>query len=285
MENRNIEEYITRSTGELVEGIVVDIKTLEKDAKQKAKWNQIFKAKKTETPFTFYLMETVKELIKEFQNDPDSKGTYLGYILILNTYLNYENELFLNDNAKKPLNRTGIKDVLGIKCKTASKQFIDYSLDKGILKEVKTSKGKGFAMNDKYTIRGETKDPHKLRMYNKEIRQMAEEYSAEDLSFLYSLTPFIDYHFNSVCLNPYETDPALIDTASIADIMDMTGLSRRSVFYKLNNLKINSEPAFVTVRSGGAYFVIANPDILSRNYFEDGDKIKSLFKFPVLQKN
>lgn len=285
MENRNLKSIIMEETGERKRAIVIDEKTLKKYDKQTTKKNQIQRAKKTENPFTFYLMKSVRELIEELRNDPDSKGTYLGYILLLNTYLNYENELHLNDNAKKPLNRTGIRKALKIKSNHTSKAFIDYSLDKGILKEVKTSKGKGFAMNIKYTIRGKAKDPYKLRMYNKELRQMAEEYSAEDLSFIYSLTPYIDYHFNSVCLNPFETDPAWIDSASIADIMEITGLSRRSVFYKLNNLEVNGKPAFATVGRGRSFFVIANPNILSRNYFDEDDKINLLFNFPALRKD
>ena len=275
--------YVDTETGEQQNGILTTEETLLKDQKRR----EAYKARQARTreyrrdtnPFTFYFMSTIRELLNVLQGDPRMKNTYLGYLLVLNTHLKMNtNVLYEFDNVKKPLNRGGIARVLKIGNGGTSKKFIDFMIEKGVLLEVKTDNGKGFAINEQYSLRGSTDTPEKLRVYHKAIRQMYEDIEPEDFSFIYSLIPYVEYDHNMLAHNPYETDISKLDTLDVDDIAEITGLSSRAVYYKLNRLKLHGHPIFITVKSGGGYYFIIDPDVLARKYFAKDDKIRNLFK-------
>ena len=224
-------------------------------------------------------MSTVRELLNDLQSDSRMKNTYLGYILVLNTHLKiHTNILYEFDNVKKPLNRDGIARVLNSGNRGTAKNFIDLMIEKGVLKEVKTNYGKGFAMNEQYSLRCNTKNPYKLRVYHKAIRQMYEDIEPEDFGFIYSLIPYIEYDHNILAHNPYEDDTSNLDTLNVNDIAEITELAPRRVYDEINRLKLSDQPIFITVKSGGGYYFIIDPDVLARNYFAKDDKIRDLFK-------
>lgn len=277
-------KYVDFETGEIREGVFTDKELIENDRKRR-EYAEYKDKTRTETPFTFYFMSAIRELLEELRTEPRMKNTYLGYLLILNTYLNYENVLYQHENAKKPLNRGGIKKVLKIGNRQTSKKFIDLMLEKGVLKEVKTDNGKGFAMNEKYTLRGSTDDPQKVKVFNKTIRQMYEDNTASDFSFIYSLIPYVEFNHNILCRNPYEKDPSKLETLTIDDVMELTDVSQTTAYDKLNKLKLDGQPVFITVKTGGGYYYVANPDVLARKYFAKDDKIRALFKPKAISPN
>ena len=78
--------------------------------------------------------------------------------------------------------------------------------------------------------------------------------------------------------NPYEDDTSKLKTLNVNDIAVITGLAPRTVYDKINRLKLSDQPIFITVKSGGGYYFIIEPDVLARNYFAEDDKIRDLFK-------
>lgn len=207
MTTYGMKTYIDPETGELLEGDLHTEERIEQDRIAGEKQRKRIKAKQDhdrkkssgdELTFHFSLMENIKGLLQDLDEDKRTKRTYQGYILQLQTYTNYENILYLSNENKKPLNRTGIQKVLGISKQRNAKPFIDLMVDLSVLEQVKTDNSNGFKMNRKYSLKGKTNNKKVVKVFNENVRQLYKENSAGDVSFLYSLIPYISYEDNVI---------------------------------------------------------------------------------------
>ena len=274
--------YVELETGEVGAGIFTPEETILKQEKQR----ELIKArkeyeKKVSTgdalEFTNGFMENVRELLKELDRNERTKRTYNGYILQLQTYTNYENELYLNKQSRKPLNRTGIAKVLNIKNRSKSKEFIDLMLDLGVLKHVKTDNGKVFVMNEKYSIRGEPYNNKYVKFFHNSIRQVYEENSADDVAFLYALLPYVSLEDNVLAHNPYEQNPSKLDVLTSKDIAQLTGVSVDTVYRKKDRMTFNNLAVFKTETKLGKTNYVINPLVFYRKPYEPSDLIVRSF--------
>ena len=274
--------YVELETGEVGAGIFTPEETILKQEKQRELIKtKIDYEKKVATgdalDFTKGLMENVKELLEELDQSPQTKRTYKGYILQLQTYTNYDNELFLNKQSHKPLNRKGIAELLNIKNRTYSKEFIDIMLELGVLSSVQTAKGKGFAMNSDYSMRGRSSNSQYVKFFHNSIRQVYKENSADDVAFLYSLLPYVSLEDNVLAHNPYEQEPSKLDVMTGKDIAEITGVSLNVVYRKKNRMTFNNLAVFKTETKLGKTNYVINPLVFYRKDGEPNETIVRSF--------
>lgn len=264
---------------------VVGIETLEQ-RRAKEKQRAIIKAEKEyaqkvssgeDLPFSFSFMDRIPTLLKSLEKEKEVKSTYLGYLLILQTYMDYSNVLKVSEQGK-PMKRKDIGEVTGQKNKMRLKVFIDLMLKKGIFSVVQTKKGKGFKMNKKYVIRGEPRDKHTVKVFNETVRDLYKENSAESISFLYKLIPYISSEDNVICHNPYERDPTEIECMTVKDIAEVTGLTDNSVHKKKSSMTFKGMAVFKTEIKNGKYNFVINPLVFYRKKYEPDNAIVRSFR-------
>lgn len=261
--------YRNMETGELFENVAyVVTEEQAKKAKEKKTYEKLT-SNGENLKFTFSFMDQVKELTLALIKDKGIKSTYLGYLLMLQTYIRYkDNVLYKNQQSAKPLKRTDIGEVLSVSNRSKLKAFLDTMIEKEILQEVKTDKGEGFKFNEKYAIRGKVKDNRIVKVFTENMRQLYKDNPAEDVSFLYTLLPYISYLDNVVAFNPHEPDPSLIEVMSIKDMAEVTGLSEIAVKKKKNRMRFNGMYVFKSERKGNTYNHVVNPLLFYRKPYE-----------------
>lgn len=274
--------YVDTETGELQNGILNTEEMLRNQEKQRQRMRakKAYERKATTgdtLAFTFGLMENIKDLLEELDQNERTKRTYKGYILQLQTYTNYENELYLNKQSSKPLNRTGIAKVLGINNRTKSKQFIDLMLELGVLFHVKTDNGKAFVMNKEYSLKGKTRNKEIIKIFNESVRQVFKENSADDVAFLYALLPYVSYEDNVLAHNPHEQNPSKLDVLTSKDIAQLTGVSVDTVYRKKDRMTFNNLAVFKTETKLGKTNYVINPLVFYRKPYEPSDSIVRSF--------
>lgn len=283
-EYNNIEQLVDPATGEYKEGIFTDIETLIKRSKRLEHLEEqriIEKAIEdgTALSFTNLYMINIKELIGELEESKYTKRTYLGYLLLLQSYVDYNGILRKNSQTVKPFNRSDIKKVLNIASWDTTREFIELLIDKSVIKEVKTAKGKGFEMASAYCFKGkkEEEQPH-IKSFNKTIRQVYAENSASDVSFLFSLIPYVSYRDNVLSHNPYEEQPEYLDVLSTKDIAEITGVSVDTVYRVIKRMTFDGLAVFKTEGKNGLRNYVINPIVVYRKQGEPAEAIVRSFK-------
>ena len=226
--------------------------------------------------FTFTYMENIKKLFEILQQNKCTKGTYMGYLLQLQTYLTFDNEL-IDDKTDKPLNRTGIGKVLKVSDRKQSRKFINLMIDEGLLKEVKGENGKYFEMNNRYSFRGRTRSKKVAKIFNKSIRSVYKDNLPADVAFLYLLIPYVSLEENVLAHNPYEQNPSKLDVLINKDIAQLTGVSIDTVYRKKDRMIFNGLYVFKTETKGAKTNYVINPLVFYRHHGEPHESIVRSF--------
>ncbi|WP_273850066.1 hypothetical protein [Guptibacillus spartinae] len=269
-------EYINRDTGEIHEFAYARTVDQEKAYQEK---KQREDSRKKAKAFTFSNMENAKEAIEVLTT------VELGYFLVLQTYVRYEdNVLIKSSHNPVPMNRGDIGEVLGINNRSQIKKHIDNFLDKEMMStKAITVEGKqvdAFVINNKYHFKGRTENKRVVKAFSEQIRKLYQaninkknKKKPADMGFLYLILPYINYENNVLCTNPFETEGEVIEALSIADICKITGLDKKNVQAKINNLKWDGMTVFAKVLKGRKTHLKLNPFVF---YRKDGEPDKSL---------
>ena len=273
--------YVDLETGELQNGILNTEEMLRNQEKQRKAINAkiVHTAKRNrgeDLEFTFTYMDNIKKLFETLQQNKRTKATYMGYLLQLQTYLTFDNEL-IDDKTDKPLNRTGIGKVLKISDRKQSRKFINLMIDEGVLKEVKGEHGKYFEMNKRYSFRGRTRSKKVAKIFNKSIRSVYKDNIPADVSFLYLLIPYVSLEDNVLAHNPYEQNPSKLDVLTSKDIAQITGVSLDTVYRKKDRMTFNGLYVFKTETKGAKTNYVINPLVFYRHHGEPNESIVRSF--------
>ncbi|RSK27470.1 hypothetical protein EJF36_11560 [Bacillus sp. HMF5848] len=269
-------EYVNLATGEKHEFAFTRTPEQQKAYQERQRREN---SRKKAKAFTFSDMENAKEVIEMLTT------VELGYFLVLQTYVRYEdNVLIKSTHNPVPMKRGDIGEVLGITNRSHIKKHIDNFLDKGMM-SLKTIKVDGkevdaFAINNKYHFKGRTENKKVAKTFSEQIRKLYQaninkrnKKKPADMGFLYLILPYINYENNLLCSNPFETDGGNIDALSVADICKITGLDKKNVQSKINNLKWDGMTVFAKVLKGRKTHLKVNPFVF---YRKDGEPDKSL---------
>lgn len=280
--------YIDGQTGEVIPGIarfttvqqeLEQMKTRERQVKRLKAQEEYRKRALAGTTlsYTFNFMEHLKEVSKELIEDKQVKGTYLGYFLYLQRFMNYEGVLYKNKQSKRPLKRTEVYELVGINNRATGSRFIKALIDKGLLFEIKTDEGKGYKVNGRYAFKGKGNARDTVKVFNENMSTLFDENTAGALSFMYLLLPYVHFDTNIICKNVNETDPSEINALSLEDIATVTGLSTERARKKLSSIKYNGLYAVLKVTKGRESFYKVNPFLYYRQYGEPDESLKADF--------
>jgi biotin operon repressor len=269
-------EYLNLATGEVKEFAFTRTPEQQKAFQERQKREG---SRKKAKAFTFSDMENAKEVIEMLTT------TELGYFLVLQTYVRYEDNVLIKSTHKPvPMKRKDIGEVLGITNRSHIKKHVDNLLDKGMMSittvQVGVKEVDAFVINNHYHFKGRTENKKVAKTFSEQIRKLYQaninkknKRKPADMGFLYLILPYINYENNVLCFNPFETDGRDIVALSVADICRITGLDKKNVQSKINNLKWDGMTVFAKVLKGRKTHLKVNPFVF---YRKDGEPDKSL---------
>lgn len=208
--------------------------------KERDKAKHGFKKDRQAKTFTITDMDNIKTL-QEGKGMSGLNAKHLGYFLMLQSYVNWDNVLFKSREAKTPMNRKEIGEVLELGNGGTVKRNIETLIKHELLFEIDYTLKDGtvspaLKVNDLYHYKGATNSKHFLKGFNTTVRELYKQSGAGDLGFIYALLPYVHQEQNVLCKNPYELDPLKIDVLTLKDMAEITGLSDRSVREKRSEL-------------------------------------------------
>ncbi len=241
--------------------------------------------------FTFGDMDSIREIkedvrmAKELKDKTALSCIELGYLLVLQTYTNFDGILYESSQAMKPMNRVSIGRVLGIKKSNTVTQLVDKLLENELLIEVEEplengKTAKGFKVNEKYHFKGKSKNRNVVKVFSTKVREAYGELKPADLGLLYMILPYISYETNVLCHNPYEQDARKIEAMSIDDLVKITGYSLAELKRKITNMKFGEYTVFSkTTKNRKVHFTV-NPLVF---YRKEGEAPQALVNTFLIQ--
>ncbi len=217
--------------------------------------------------FTFTDMENITRVIATI----DEK--HCGYLLYLQCFISYEGVLINADRSKTPMNKADIQRAVGLK-RTAFGDFFRSMVAKGIIVE----EDEVYYVNDAYHFKGNTSNVNTIKSFTAKVRELYTARNAKKLGFIYKLLPYIHFETNTVCANPFEKDVKEIRQLSKSEIADITGLTEKTVYSYLRNMKLGDEFVFAEIRSGNYRYYKINPFIFYRKRGRPDATLREMFQ-------
>lgn len=270
------ETFVRASTGEVVE--IASYRTPEQAEAYKEKVKLTEDRGKSHA-FTFSDMNNAQEVIQMLTT------IELGYFLVLQTYIDYTNNaLIVSTHNPVPMNKGQIAEALGIANRSKAKKNIDKFIEKGLLIEKNLNyQGKqynAYCINEKYHFKGKTNNKAVAKSFSTQIRKIYKlnlskkgNKQPADLGFIYMMLPYIHYDLNVLCSNPFEKDALNIEPLSLTDLSEITGLDKKNIQNKINNLKWDGMTVFAKLIKGNKRHLKINPFVF---YRKDGSPDESL---------
>ncbi|KGA98121.1 hypothetical protein AJ85_18580 [Alkalihalobacillus alcalophilus ATCC 27647 = CGMCC 1.3604] len=232
--------------------------------------------------FVFTEMETIKGRLSKMKNKE------LGYFLLLQTYVDYNNMLKASPNAKLPMNNKEIAKKLNVTPRTVS-TLIKKLVEKELLyKDTVVLYGKShkaFFINPEYCFRtgvagqySKNKTDKVVKVFINSLQEAYEEgLQPADIGFVYKTIQLIHYETNLLVTNPNERELYLINTLTLDSLAQMMNMSLEETSRKLSHLQWNGMYIYAKTKVGKQLMIKANPFILYRKAGEPDIKLGAEF--------
>jgi hypothetical protein len=193
----------------------------------------------------------------------------LGYFLLLQTYVDYNNMLKITTDARVPMTDKEIGEVLRIKNKKYYSKAIEKFIELGLLHSVKTTlfnkEYDAFYIDENYCLRGSSKENKVVKVF---INSLQELYSQKDIKpadigFLYRILPYMHYESNHLVRHPYEMEYSKAEALSLTDIVEITGMDEKNVKEHLR-IKLSGLHVFGSFKVGKYSVYKVNPSLFYR---------------------
>lgn len=195
--------------------------------------------------FFWSLYDTASALFSQL------KPATLTRIMVLGTYMNYENEL-VEDNGVT-MTQLGIQNALGV-----SERMTRYILGELKTLDIITENERVYLLNPAFFTRGRISEADLSasfddgksvkRVYADGVRALyhaASQASVKKLCPLFRIMPYVNKEYNIVCFNPLEKNKSAIRPMSVGDVAELTG-TRRADANRVQRALL--EPEFLTDR-------------------------------------
>ncbi|KGP71511.1 hypothetical protein [Pontibacillus yanchengensis] len=261
--------------GVIVEGAkVIPLEQQKAISKAKEKETVINKSK---NPFVFTEMDGLQESLSKLNNKD------LGYLLIMQTYIDYKNMIKLKNDSKLPMNKKQLQQMLKIKSDKTLRNLLKRLESKGFIYsntvELYGKSHKAFFIADKYCFRKGVSGAYKNRKTNNAvkvfIKSLQDVFSQggtqpADIGFIYKTIPYIHYESNMLTVTPNEKELSEIKFLTINGLAKLLGLSRVDTTNKLGSIVWNGQYVFARTKVGAMkeLSVKVNPYVL---YRQSGD--------------
>ncbi|SEP17561.1 hypothetical protein, partial [Paenibacillus sp. OV219] len=172
--------------------------------------------------FTFTDMERIAAVTSEID------ATYLGYLMYLQTFIDYETNALVIGRGKWPLTRRDMVEGLGITLETF-RTFYAVMERYSIIMEVDGR----FIMNEDYHFRGAAEGRRVVKTYDDRLRKIYASLptrKVRQLGYLYRLLPYIHLETNMLCWNPFETDPSEIRAMNKREIAVTLDIDEKTAY-------------------------------------------------------
>lgn len=218
--------------------------------------------------FTFTHMDNISEVIERVSDK------HCGYLLFLQCYVNYD--AILENPNKTAMSKSDIKRTLKLK-DTAFKEFIGDMVKHEIIFVDKTEDSERYRLNPRYHFQGKSDNRNVIKSFTTKVKELYTEVNAKDLGFIYKLLPFVHFETNTICVNPYEKDVEYTVPLNKADIATIAGMTEKSVYSKMRNLKLGNEYVFAEVIHGKYRFYKVNPFVFYRKNGKPDPTLREMF--------
>lgn len=241
----NIRTLVDMETGELLE--VASYRTV---AQQEAYAAKLQKEKitkyrnKTDNPFIFTEMgaDTMHTL-----NNLTNKQ--LGYFLVLQSYINYDNVLTKPD-ARKPMALKEVQEALKIACPKTFRLLIKAFEEAGVAsKQLVTMYGKEYkaiVVNAAYCFKKGIESSHSKRsvttttkLFVEEFRKVfdADKVTPTDIGIIYKAIQFLPHSHNTLVNNPFEKDLENAESLNLNAFCELVGINKDNLLKQLQRLE------------------------------------------------
>ena len=274
------QDFINRETGEIVE--IASYRTKAQQEAYSKHNKRVAVIKRADSPFVFSQMDAFKGGLSVLSNKD------LGYLLLLQTHVDYKNMVKANTDAKIPLATVGIAEALEVTTKTANnllnkleklniihrdKVVVAGKIYKAVFinSDFCFRKGVGAEFSNKKTDKAVKVFINSLQETFKQGLQPA------DIGFIYKTIQFIHYENNLLVLNPSERVTDNVQTLSLEALASVMQLSVEETSRKLSNLHWNGMFVYGKIRVGGRLIIKANPHLLYRKAGEFNETLGAEF--------
>lgn len=195
--------------------------------------------------FFWSLYDTASTLFSQL------KPATLTRLMVLGTYMNYENEL-VEDNGVT-MTQLGIQNALGV-----SERMTRYILGELKALDIITDNEGVYLLNPTFFTRGRISEADLSasfddgksvkRVYADGVRALyhaASQASVKKLCPIFRIMPYVNKEYNIVCFNPLEKHRPAIRPMSVGDVAELTG-TRRADANRVQRALL--EPEFLTDR-------------------------------------
>lgn len=287
MVENKLKTLVDIETGEILENIVSYRTKEQQEIIENEKRKKAFRdAQGTDKhPFYFAKMERVKEADKMLSMKE------MGYFLVMQSYISYDNMLKMENDAKLPMTKKELMEVLKIKkphtLNALLKKFAELQLVSEEKVELYGKQYKAFFINKEYCFR---KDVNSRASVKKTVRvfmdNLKELYAEDkikpaDVGFIYRLIPFVNYHHNLLTANPYEMDASKDEYLTVSDIAQALDMEEKLVSKKVSGLYWGDMAVFARIKRGRETILKVNPLII---YRQEGYPPASLYAEFVIGK-
>lgn len=214
---------------------------------------ELEKRKVPEPKFTVGYMKSLKEITSQFNLNK------CGRMLHLALYMDLNNDGLLMEN-DKPLKRSGIAQIWGLKDPKQAGKFLKELVEVGFLEK----EGQNFKISEGYHTMGHVaKDQPFAKLYQTKIKDLATNTSPETLGLLYKIIPLVNMFTGTICENPFETDETKILAYTRTDLAKEIDVSEDTITTHMDKLQEAGAVLCMPLYQNSVYYKV-HPDFVNR---------------------
>lgn len=196
-----------------------------------------------------------------------------GYLMRLQCNVSYDGGTLVNAN-KTPMTTADMMEVLQLtKKKSTFYDFLKACIEHDIIRENNGI----YSVNPRYHFRGVFNDQYIVKTYTAKLKRVYSEVKATDIGLIYRMLPYIHYDTNTLCRNPFESNPALIDPFNRKQLAEAIGVSPSELSRRLPKMTFDGEYVIAKVTVGGKQSYMFNPWVFYRKDDEPDKTLQAIF--------
>lgn len=196
-----------------------------------------------------------------------------GYLMRLQCNMNYEGVLVNSD--KSPMDTADMMRVLQLtRKKSTFYDFLNACLEHDIIRK---DSADIYSVNERYHFKGAFDDQYVVKSYTAKIKRVYSEVKAADIGLIYRMLPFIHFDTNTLCRNPFEPNPNLIEPFNRKQLAEAIGVSPSEISRRLPKMTFDGEYVIAQVTVGGKRSYMFNPWVFYRKDDEPDRTLQTIF--------
>ncbi|MED1202569.1 hypothetical protein [Heyndrickxia acidicola] len=215
---------------------------------------------------------------------PTLSPSELGRLMFIATYTGWKTGVLKYDNGVS-ITKKGLQELLKMS-RSRFTEFYKRLIDAEIIRESNDS----LCINPNYFYRGEKKELSSVfksrshtRLFRDTVRDLYSRYNGRNikhLALIYSVLPFVNFHFNILAYNPEEATADYVEPITLDKLSALLGYQKASTLSTaMNAVKLDGKPVFGFFQTDDrrAKKVVLNPRVVYSGNGNHLEAIKALF--------